>query len=165
MAAESALPCPGCGLVVGPADGPTHPYIGGSPGCWALFNELMTIGPGGGVPGQLAGDTYAVQHPGLPERRAIQSVCLHLVSLCAALERNWPADKAPALLRSAVGHPTWWHPFELTTPLGVITVAEVLAHKDPQSRGAATRAWADDLWSLYRPYHAEIRGWLDDVLG
>jgi len=125
----------------------------------------MTIGPGGGVPGQLAGDTYAVQHPGLPERRAIQSVCLHLVSLCAALERNWPADKAPALLRSAVGHPTWWHPFELTTPLGVITVAEVLAHRDPQSRGAATRAWADDLWSLYRPYHAEIRGWLDDVLG
>ena len=165
MATESVAPCPGCGLVVGPADGPTHPYIGGSPGCWALLHELTMIGPGAGVAGQLAVDTYAVQHPGAPERRAIQSVCLHLISLCAALERDWPADRAPSLLQAAVRNPTWWHPFDLTPPLGSITVADVLVHKDPQHRGVATRAWADDLWSLYGPHHSEIRGWLDGVVG
>jgi hypothetical protein len=156
-------PCPGCGLVVAPADGPTHAYIGGSPGCWATFNELMTAGAG--VPGQLIGDTYAVQHPGLADRRAVQSVCVHLISLCAALERNWPADRAPHLFRQALEHPSWWRSFpNPVPPIGTITVADVLAEATIDDRRTQARLWAADLWNAYRPHHAVVRGWLATLI-
>jgi hypothetical protein len=85
--------CPGCGSGAGPATGPTHPYIGASPGCWAQFTEVMISDLGGVVSGQLLGDAYAVQHPGINERRARQSVAVHLIALPATLERSWPADR------------------------------------------------------------------------
>ena len=34
---------------------------------------------------RLSVDTYAVQHPGVPERRSIQSVAVHLMCLCLVL--------------------------------------------------------------------------------
>lgn len=30
----ASAPCPGCGALVPSSDGPTHPYLGASPGCW-----------------------------------------------------------------------------------------------------------------------------------
>jgi Family of unknown function (DUF5946) len=147
-------PCPGCGLVAEPAQGPTHSYIGASPGCWALHGQLMVAGLG---PGQLVTDTYAVQHPGVPQRRAIQSVCVHLVSLCAALERGWPPHRGPDLLRRALAAPPGWRWLDPQPPLGTITVADVLG-------GRPVHDWAQDVWTAYEPHQATVRGWLDTVL-
>jgi hypothetical protein len=163
MSDKQIEPCPGCGLVAGPDDGPTHVYIGSSPGCWAMFNELMTVGAGDAVAGQLAGDTYAVQHPGLIERRAIQSVCVHAINLCARLERGRPEKTMQDLMRAALEHPDWWRPFNLPTPIGSITVADVLAEQDPQARAAKTRSWATDTWAACAPHHELIRSWLDEL--
>ncbi len=71
------VPCVGCHALVADTDGPTHPYFGASPGCWASYAAWP-----------LAVDAYAVQHPGLPERRASQSVWVHLVSLCLIVEHG-----------------------------------------------------------------------------
>jgi hypothetical protein len=160
---KQIAPCPGCGLVAGPDDGPTHVYIGSSPGCWAMFNELMTAGAGDALAGQLAGDTYAVQHPGLIERRAVQSVCVHAINLCARLERNRPEKTMQDLLRAALEHPDWWRPFNLSTPIGTITVADVLAEHDLEARAATARAWAADIWAACEPHHELVRGWLDEL--
>ncbi len=156
-AEEAPGPCPGCGLVAEPAAGPTHAYIGASPGCWARYGELIASGGGG----QLAVDTYAVQHPGVPERRAIQSVCLHLVGLCAVLERGWPRSRGPELLRRALARPQGWRWLDPDLPLGTVTVAEVGA---AQEREAAVRAWAEDLWAAYAVHQPLVRGWTDAVL-
>jgi uncharacterized protein DUF5946 len=54
-----------------------HPYIGAAAACWALFGELSARRSEEPASiARLATDTYAVQHPGVPERRAIQSVGL-----------------------------------------------------------------------------------------
>ncbi len=159
-------PCPGCGLVVGPIDGPRHPYIGSSPGCWSLHIELMTsLKPADRAIGQLAGDTYAVQHPGIPERRAVQSVCVHLISLGAQLERGWPAAKAPDLVNRAIGHPDWWVWLDPPTPLGSIRVDQVVAATDSVERDRLVHAWADDLWRAYEPHHRQVLQWIDTLLG
>jgi len=163
MADKQIEPCPGCGLVAGPDDGPTHVYIGSSPGCWAMFNELMTVGAGDGVASQLAGDAYAVQHPGLIERRAIQSVCVHAINLCARLERGRPEKTIQDLMRAALEHQDWWRPFHLRTPIGSITVADVLAEQDLEARAALTRAWATDIWAACEQHHELVRGWLDEL--
>ena len=61
--------CPGCGLSLPVVEGPTHPYIGASPSCWALFGQV--IAREYGAPAymkahQTTVDAYAVQHPGRP---------------------------------------------------------------------------------------------------
>ena len=88
--------CPGCGALVPDIDGPTHAYLGASPGCWAAwgaFQARSSASPAIAAVQPLAVDVYAVPHPGLAERRAIQSVWAHLVSLCLILERGRsPAD-------------------------------------------------------------------------
>jgi len=95
MTASRLEPCPGCKTLVPAVDGPgpTHEYMRASPGCWALFGEV-TARQYADVRYRAGGlqmvDAYAVQHPGVPERRASQSVRIHLVSLCLRLEPGPP---------------------------------------------------------------------------
>src|SRR4051794_36661796 len=71
--------CPGCGLVLPVRAGPTHAYVGASPACWSLYGQLPTafgMTAIGAIIGRLALDTYAVQHPGRPGSRSMQSVAV-----------------------------------------------------------------------------------------
>jgi len=150
--------------VAEPADGPTHAYIGASPGCWALFGELSVAGLTGVPSGFLAVDTYAVQHPGRPERRALQSVAVHLITLCALLERGWPADRAIDLRRTVVDAPFEpWPRLAVEEPVGMLTVADVLA-ADLPARDERVRAWAQDVWEAYGTHHDRVRAWVDLAL-
>lgn len=97
-------PCPGCGAVFPPYDGPTHRYLGASAACWALLNwsvliqnpevtELLIptsrvpepaakIPPGNDASLEaLFGDAYAVQHHGGESPQAVQSVAAHLLNV------------------------------------------------------------------------------------
>lgn len=97
-------PCPGCGALFPPFDGPIHQYIDASAGCWALFNWSVSI-ENQDVNGLIAksripknlvsipvysdarpldallGDAYGVQHHGGDSPQAIQSVAVHLLNL------------------------------------------------------------------------------------
>ena len=160
-----ATPCPGCGLIAEPAEGPTHPYIGASPGCWAAFGAL-TLQPYGAVAsGQLLADAYAVQHPGVAERRAVQSVCVHLILLCATLERGWPPERAVMLRRLAIDRLAYqWSWLDPQLPLGTLTIAHVIEASDDNDRGQRLRTWAEDVWDAYSPHHTGVRRWLDTLL-
>lgn len=158
MTGHAVAPCEGCGLVSPPVVGPTHPYMLSSPGCWSLYSELIAVGGG-----QLAVDAYAVQHPGRPVRPAVQSVAVHLISLCAAFERRWPPDQAPQLIRRAVAAPPThgWPWIAPPPPIGTLTVFDVLFSDAPRK---AVRSWAEDLWAAYHDHHATVRDWLDMTL-
>jgi hypothetical protein len=115
--------------------------------------------------GQLLTDAYAAQHPGVPERRAIQSVCLHLILLCAPLERQWRAQRAVHLRRRALARPpTAWRWLDPQLPLGSLTIAHVATAADATQRSARLRTWAEDVWSAYGAHHCEVRRWVDAVL-
>jgi hypothetical protein len=153
--------CEGCGLSGGSADGPTHPYILSSPHCWALYTELLATGAGG----QLAVDAYSVQHPGIPERRSIQSVGAHLVSLCAAFEGGWPPHRAAQLLKKAVDLNPGWRWLDPEPPLGTITIADVIAVEDWADRTAVVERWAQEMWTEYEAHHDLVREWLATIIG
>jgi Family of unknown function (DUF5946) len=97
-------PCPGCGALFPPYDGPTHRYIGASAGCWALLTwSVITRNPDATdlvsrsripetvvqIPtsseasslDSLLGDAYGVQHHGEDSPQAIQSIAGHLLNL------------------------------------------------------------------------------------
>ena len=63
MAGAEVSTCPGCRLVLPAQDGTTHPYIGSSTACWALFGDVLARefqDPAYFRLYQLTVDTYAV---------------------------------------------------------------------------------------------------------
>ena len=157
--------CLGCGAAVPDIDGPVHAYMRAAPGCWALYGSLLTwrsslSGPPGVTASQYLVDTYAVQHATNPERRNRQSVAVHLMSLCAALEHGIPAVR----LRTMIGE--WTHgeyPELLPRPGFVLTVAGVAA-TPPEARPEAVLSWARSAWADWSAHHERVRGWLDAAL-
>ena len=122
MPHNALSPCPGCGALFPPRDGPTHRYLGASAGCWALHcwstvrggadvGELVAQSriPNNGVRvpvhsdaspiESLWGGAYGVQHHGGTSPQAIQSVAVHLLDLHAFItgkttRPNWALGRA-----------------------------------------------------------------------
>lgn len=154
--------CPGCGLVLPISDGPTHAYIGSSASCWELFGELLArefSNPAYFRTHQLTVDTYAVQHPGAPERRSAQSVGLHLMTLCLFLEQGADPTDGPKLHERMVGRPEFYW-LEPPPKSGRMTVADVLEARDAEAHERFVRAWAQDVWEAWAPHHDVVREWV-----
>ena len=155
--------CPDCGARFPPLDGPTHAYVGGSPGCWAAFGELgvreLELGIAG--PARLSAHVYMVQHPGREGRRQAQSVGIHLMVLGAVLERRQPTAVAVAAMNGWLrGGPAvpWLNP---PGRQGTRTIRDVPLDADRPAHEAAVRAWAESVWASWSAEHATIRRWLD----
>ena len=165
MTATSA--CPGCGLVLPVSDGPTHGYIGSSAACWALFGEVGVRTYPDGFPGrerQLYVDAYAAQHPGAEERRSIQSVAMHLMTLCLYFEHGTDPVHGRDLHRRMPKKPfyRWLTPPE---PRGTLTVAHVAAATSRVEHERRAREWGRGVWEAWSAHHATIEEWITLVLG
>jgi len=159
--------CPGCGLVLPAHDGPTHRYLGASAACWAFYGRLMALefnNAAYSAVHQMSTDTYAVQHPGVPERRTIQSVAIHLMTLCLVLERGTDPLDGPRLHNRMVARPVF-HWLEPPRPNGSMTVAGVLRAEDPVEHCRLVTAWARDVWDAWAPHHPTVRTWIEQTLG
>lgn len=159
--------CPGCGLVLAvPPDGSgaTHAYLGASPECWALYGELLAreYGERAYPPLHvLTVDAYAVQHPGRPERRARQSVAVHLMRLCLVLERGADPVFAKRMMSRATGGDYPW--LEPPEPNGSITVRDPLGAEGADEHARQVERWARDVWEAWSVHHATVRRWLGAV--
>jgi hypothetical protein len=113
---------------------------------------------------QLTVDTYAAQHPGQPERRTIQSVGLHLMTLCMVMERDFDPSNGPVMHKKIVANPptfTWLDP---PADLGKRTVKDVLAAETPEQHRDLVMRWGRAVWEAWAPHHDQVRGWIDEVL-
>ena len=157
--------CPGCGLTMPLHTGPTHAYVGASAACWQLFGKLSAdpfARREGTLLRRLVVDAYAAQHPGVPRRRSIQSVAVHLMGLCVLIERG---DEAPRIEPSRVRAPArrgldlhWLAPPDFT---GTVTAADVLTAGPGDDYVIAAESWARSVWAAWKPHHATVRAWLD----
>lgn len=156
-------PCFSCGADVPRTDGPTHRYMLSSPGCWAVYGEVLAREYADATymkNHRLTVDAYAVQHPGKPVRAAIRSVCLHLCSLCAVLERDVAPHDATRLLQQLAERDDWdW--LDPPDTLGGVTVLDVHAAHGAPEHLAAVERWARSCWEAWGEYHGPVRGWLD----
>jgi hypothetical protein len=103
-----------------------------------------------------------VQHPGVPERRSIQSVAVHLMALCLVLERGFTPQAATRRMGALVerARPQWLEP---PVPNGRLTVEHPLA-APPGDHTERVREWAADVWAAWSPHHAQVNAWLDSYL-
>ena len=156
--------CPGCGLILPSIDGPTHSYLNASPACWALYGEVLARefgDPKRFEIHQVTVDTYAVQHSGGSDRRAVQSLALHLMTLCLFVERGVDPGGGPGLHQRLVGGHTRER-LEPPHPNGSLTVAH--AHEAVNAGDHIERvwSWARDVWQAWSPHHDTIHRWLDE---
>ena len=159
--------CPGCGATVPDVEEvPRHAYVGSAPGCFLLYSEVLAreYGDIRYTPAhQLTVDAYAVQHPGIPERRAAQSVAVHLVGLCLTLERERGPLELPRL-RQRLAAPNRVFPW-LAPPasVGAVTVLDVHAAATPEAHRATVERWARSAWEAWSPHHEQARAWADEL--
>jgi hypothetical protein len=159
----SATSCPGCGLVLPQHDGPTHPYLGASAACWALYGEVLAREYGEqGYPAwhRLTVDAYAAQHPGEPEPRSIRSVAIHLAGLCLAVERGVPPGCASALIRELLASAPDVRWLDPPADRGSVTVREVWDAADAAQHEERVEHWARAVWNAWSAHHETVRDWL-----
>jgi len=143
-------------------EGPTHEYMESTPGCWAAYGRVLAREYENQLywpVHRLTVDSYAVQHPGVPGRRSIQSVGVHLVRLHLLVERGLPPDRANEAMLAAVGLKSQYHWLEPPASLGVLTVADIEAATGVEQHTALVHQWAEQMWRVWSPYHATIRAW------
>lgn len=156
--------CPGCGVVLPAREGPRHAFLGASAECWQLYGRLAspsTTEPDAPRLRRLVADAYAAQHPGVPQRRSVQSVAVHLMDLCLLLERDGEiarcASEPGRQPRRKALDLHWLEPPEAR---GEMTVADALAI-GAGDRGPRIEAWATEVWAAWEAHHPTVRAWVD----
>ena len=157
----AAEPCPGCGGLFPAEDGGIHPYMLGSPGCWARYGRVLAreyADPALLAVHRLSVDAYAVQHPGVDDRRAVQSVGLHLARLWLQLERRpSPRGAQAAMVRFAARKATLPR---LNPPAAyTVTAADMPLDASADDQAAAVEGWARAAWTAWWPHHDFIGTW------
>lgn len=159
---DKFIRCFSCGAMVPDVEGSTHDYMLSSPGCWKVYGDILAKEYSPDFFDQtvhrITVDTYAVQHPGKPERRAIQSVNGHLISLYATYEKNLPHKQAAAVLKRViedeelVGKFVWLEPpnFKDTK-----NVTDVVVATNREEHEALVREWGDSVWKIWKEKHFE----------
>ena len=164
---DTAGRCPGCGAMVPTVpDGPTHRYIGASPGCWALYTALLAseYTAFDARTHQLSVDSYAAQHPGNRSPQAIQSVCTHLVALCLSLEHSFGVEDLRPLMGD-MSKGRWFEPIWLEPPTAPfsMTIVDLLGIDSPDVYGVKVHEWAAATWAAWSAHHAQVREWANLV--
>ena len=155
--------CFSCGGEFPDIEGATHRYMRSSPGCWAVYGEVLAReygNPGYFGVHRLTVDAYAVQHPGSTDRQSLQSVGLHLVRLCLFLEHGLQEARANEAMLEASKNKrdfVWLKPPET---FGELTAADVAKAGDAVEHKRLVRAWAQSAWNAWSDHHATIKAWL-----
>jgi hypothetical protein len=145
----------GCGMVTEVVEGPVHPYVASTPGCWEAYGRLLAReyeDVARWRTHKLAVDAYAAQHPGVDGPQARNSVGIHLSRLGLVFERGWELER----VNGAMGRITakkFDYPW-LTPPAATETA---------EAHMVAVEGWARAVWGSWAEHHAEVMGWLERV--
>ena len=155
--------CPDCGAVFAPIDCVTHAYLGGSAACWAAFNDVMARefqNAAYFAVHRFTVDAYTTQHPGdQSDRRAAQSVNIHLAALCALIEQRWDIAAIPRLLKTlANNYKDWFEPLSPPAPDSyAFTVQDILKAGSAEEHCKVVRDWAEAVWRAWAAHHDRAR--------
>jgi hypothetical protein len=163
MEHDAETVCPGCRVRLPAVEAPVHPYMTCSPACWVRYGDLLAAqyaNPERMAFHQLVVDTYAVQHPDGDDPRAIQSVGIHLMTLCLFLERGTDPALGTRLHRRMIDRPAF-HQLKPPSSRGWLTMLDMPLDGDPEMARVAAYAWAEDAWTAWVVHHQTVRDWVD----
>lgn len=160
---DECIPCFACGARSPKIEGECHKYMLSSPGCWAMFVEVMAkehSHPLYWKGHQFTVDAYAVQHVGKKiDKRALNSVHIHLAALYAIFVEDLSLEAVPQF-REQFSHfykgknlLTWLDP---PKSFGPLTISEPWKNDHPELHFDITRRWARSAWESWSHQHRII---------
>jgi len=161
------IQCFSCGGLFPQIEGPTHRYMDSFPGCWACFGKVLAREYSDDQywkMHRLTVDAYAVQHPGQLSPQAIQSVAVHLISICAVLEKEMDIQLTTDLLNEAASEKGKYQWLDLPTSMGELTVFDVYQAKNAEEHAQLVLDWAQTAWNAWSDHHDTIKLWLSEQL-
>lgn len=162
MTIPSRSACPGCGVVLDEFDGPTHPYIGASAACWAVYGDVLGREYGEfGYPEihRLTVDAYAVQHPGVESRRSSQSVAIHLIALHLWFDEGMSSTEIQDAIRATIAHGKAYEWFTPPSYENALTIVNVCGAADLADHVKRVEAWGRSVWDAWAAHHEKVREW------
>jgi len=149
-------------------EGETHAYMLSSPGCWAMFNEVMEKEYSDfrySIAHHFTVDAYACQHPGeQDEPRAVRSLGIHLASLYMLLEKGLPMQEAGRFkneLSKANKEHHFIHWLSPPENLGDITIQDVWGLDDAGKHYKVCKNWSKSVWKAWSAHHETVKGWVE----
>ncbi len=146
------MTCVGCGAEVADIEYPVHSDMRTSPGCWALFCELLGrefSDPAYWPVHQLTVNAYALQH-------AASNPALHLLALCLRFDHGYSDAQILPIMRAAKKRnarlPEIGGPRYVT-----LTVLSVHAARNEWEHIASVTEWAQSAWKSFDDFHEVIR--------
>lgn len=152
--------CEGCGLQLPMINDVCHSYMLSSPACWKIYNEVLAREYGDNAyssVNRLTVDSYALQHPGTDDRRAIKSVNTHLASLYLIFEKNHSYGEATAMMTHIIEkHKVQFTYLKPPKDLGNLTIYDVWKAKNAEEHIDIVKQWAKNVWDAWSEYHQYI---------
>jgi hypothetical protein len=155
--------CFACGAKCLNVEFETHAYMLSAPGCWEMYTEVLAREYSDLLywkAHQFTVDAYACQHVGEEnDRRAINSVYIHLVSLYVLFELGQEDTLAPKLRAKAAQFIKAQTKLERLTPPespGELTIYEVWNNDDGQQHYEIAKNWARSVWEAWGIHHGKI---------
>jgi hypothetical protein len=110
---------------------------------------------------RLTVDAYAAQHPGVPSRRSIQSVAVHLIGLHLILERGYEPGRATAAIRGVLARGQDFVWLDPPASPGAVTVLDVFEARGLAEHTERVEEWAGSVWEAWEDPYDTVRRWTD----
>ncbi len=157
--------CPACGFE-GTFDGPSHAYMSPSPACWASYGEVLAreySDAGYWRSHRLLTDAYCGQHSIGEDRRARQSLWIHMAALMLHFEDGAGNETIVDFLRRAAKSRHGFDWLEMPEASLSVRLDEVHAAPDAAAHHAAVAQYARAVFDAWAVHHAAFRGLIEEV--
>jgi Family of unknown function (DUF5946) len=148
-----------CGAEVPDIEGPVHPYMESTPGCWKAYGEILAREYSDIKYmrfHQVTVDSFACQHYGKPSPQNIQSVNLHLASLHLVFAKGKDllyANQAIQKLAKFKTKFTWLAP---PVSVGHINLMNIWKAKNAKDHTDQVYEWGKSTWRAWASHHKTI---------
>ncbi len=129
----------------------------GSAACWGAYGKLLAAqynDPKRMQFHQLVVDSYAVQHPGGDDPRAVRSVGIHLMTLCLFLEHGSDPALGTGRHKRMVERPVF-HRLIPPGQRGRLSCLDVPVRGPVPAARSSVYVWAKDAWAAWSAITAQ----------
>lgn len=163
---SGAQVCAGCGFDAA-HDGPVHAYMSFSPACWARYGEVLAREYGDAAywrGHRLLTDAVCAQHSTGEDRRARQSLHIHLAALMMFFEDDAPEAEIVGFLRSAARN-FEFDALKMPAANHRVSITGIHGAADAAQHISAVKRYARGVFDAWQVHHGVFRALIGKVEG
>lgn len=157
--------CPACGYE-GEHSGPTHAYMSPSAACWARYGEVLAREYSDREywkAHRLLTDAYCGQHSISDDRRARQSLYIHMAALMLHFEDHLAPDLIVEFLRKAAKSGHDFPHLAMPEPSLSVGIDSIFEAGSSEEHRAAVISYARAVFEVWTPHHGKFRALIEEI--